>query len=169
MLKKTQNKETAKTGLVRRQRSPYLLIGITILIIIVIIGGFFLIKKRVDFVAYKNVTIGNRVYELEVADTEAAREQGLSERDNIPSNGGMFFDFKSDGDWRIWMLKMRFNIDIAWLDKSGKIVFIKDNAEPASYPEAYHPNAIARYVIEVPAGTFKAQSVKVGNYIDVGQ
>jgi uncharacterized membrane protein (UPF0127 family) len=165
-----QNKETVKTVSVhnkpnklRYQKSPLYFILLCLSIAVILFCCFLVLKDRVNTVKYKDVQIGNRVYILEVADTEGAREKGLSERDYLADNKGMLFDFKTDSDWRIWMLKMRFNIDIAWLNKDGKVIFIKHNATPGSYPEAYHAGQPSRYVIELPAGTLKNQNVNIGD------
>lgn len=162
-----QNKETVKTVLVRKQKSPYIFIAISLLMILLVVAGFWFLKQKVDHVSYKNIKIGSETFKLEVADTEAAREKGLGHRGNLPNNNGMLFDFKVDGDWRIWMANMHFNIDIAWLNKDGKILHIKANAEPGSYPEAYHADIPNRYVIEVPAKTFKNLNVKEGDVIKI--
>jgi uncharacterized membrane protein (UPF0127 family) len=163
-----QNKEIAKTASVRKlryQKSPIYLILICLSIIVVLACVFLLLKDIVNTVKHKDVQIGNQVYILEIADTQVAREKGLSERNSLANNKGMLFDFKSDGDWRMWMLKMRFSIDIIWLDKTGKVIFIKEYAQPGSFPEAYHAGKPGRYVIELPAGTLKMQNINVGDYI----
>jgi uncharacterized membrane protein (UPF0127 family) len=162
-----QNKETAKTVLVRRQKGPYLFIIASLLIIVLIITGILVLKQKVDYVAYKDVKIGNETYKLEVADTQASREKGLGYREGLANNSGMLFDFKTDSDWRIWMANMHFDIDIAWLNKEGKIMHIKANAQPGSYPEAYHADIPNRYVIEVPAKTFEKLNIKEGDIINI--
>jgi uncharacterized protein len=164
-------KDTKKTELVRKlraQRGPWLLIILVVVIVAVVGFGIFELTKRVNHIAYQNVKIGNQTYKLEVADTEAARIKGLSQRDSLPANTGMLFNFKTDGDWRIWMIDMHFNIDIMWLNESGKIVHVKENATPAEYPEIYHANQPNRYVIELSAGSIERLSLKVGDAIDIG-
>jgi uncharacterized membrane protein (UPF0127 family) len=158
-----QNKETKKTASAPSQKNPtpYILVSFILLALIAIFA--FVVAINSSKTDFKTVAIGNTDFLLEVADTEAARTQGLSERDNLAPKTGMLFDFKEEGDWRIWMLKMRFPIDIAWLDASGRIVEIKENAQPASYPDAFYSKIPARYVIEVPAFTFKDQQVKIGD------
>jgi uncharacterized protein len=160
-----QNKETKKTASAPKQKGPLAYIIGSVLILVVIIIGFVFIFSKSTEVNYKTVKIGAEVFRLEVSDDEATRTQGLSERDSLDKNQGMLFDFKESGDWRIWMLKMRFPIDIAWLAKDGKIITIKNNAEPGSYPELYKADAPSWYVIEVPAGTFERLGVKIGDVI----
>ncbi|HPW48092.1 DUF192 domain-containing protein [Candidatus Saccharibacteria bacterium] len=161
------NKETVKIESVRRQKSPLAVILASLTIVVLLVCGFAMFRYWVSQVEYKDVQIGNRIFVLEVADTEAARERGLSERDSLGINKGMLFDFKKDGNWRMWMLKMRLNIDIAWVSSSGEIIYIKRNATPGSFPEAYQANRPSRYVIEVPARTFERLNIKVGDYIKI--
>lgn len=161
------NKETKKTALAHKptQKSAWPYVLVSILIIAALVAGFFAIKSQVDKVVYKEVKIANNTFRLELADTATAREKGLSERDSIPPNSGMLFDFKAYGDWQMWMQQMRFPIDIAWLDKEGRVVYIKANAQPGDYPEVYHPNQPSWYAIELNAGTLQKLGVKVGDTI----
>jgi hypothetical protein len=161
------NKETKKTalGLNREQKSPYPYIFASLFTILILIVGFVVLKNNYSKVNYKMVQIGSETFKLEVADTQASREKGLSERDSISKNGGMLFDFKTDGNWRIWMVQMRFPNDVLWLNSSGQIIHIKQNAQPADYPEVYHADSPSRYVIELASGTVLSQGLKVGNTI----
>ena len=158
-----QNKETKKTVLVHKQQGPLLYIIATILLAALLISGFLFLKQRVEHTDYKTVKIGDSSYRLEVANTEVAQTKGLSERDALAPTTGMLFDFGKDGDWRMWMYRMRFNIDIAWLTKDGKIITIKHDAKPGEYPETYHAEKPSWYVIEVPAGTFADKKVNEGD------
>lgn len=164
-----RNKETKKTELapksVQKSAWPYILISAFIAVSLVV--GFFVIKNQANKVTYKTVKIGDTSYSLEVVNTSATREKGLSERDNLPDKTGMLFDFNADGDWQIWMLQMRFPIDIAWLNKDGKIIFIKANAQPGDYPEVYRAEQPSWYAVELPAGTFEKLGVKVGDTIQL--
>ena len=160
-----QNKETKKTESARKQQSPLVYILAVVGILTVLIGGFFVLKNQVNTVQYRQVTIGSKQFNLEVADTASEREKGLSERDSIPNDGGMLFDFKENGNWQMWMLQMRFPIDIAWLTKEGTVVGIKNSAQPGDYPDVYYAEQPSWYVIEVPAGTFNNLGVKEGDTI----
>jgi len=163
-----QNKETKKTELApKKQRGPLLYILISVVLIALLAAGFFVLKKQVTAVTYKQVMIAGKTYTLEVADTESEREKGLSERDSIASDGGMLFDFKQEGDWRMWMLQMRFPIDMIWLKKDGTIVHIKHGAQPGDYPELYYASAPSWYVLELPTGTAANLGVKEGDTIHI--
>jgi uncharacterized protein len=159
------NKDIAKTASVRKQKNPILLITLSVIILILLGFGAYKIFKNVDKVSFKDVKIGSETFKLEVADTEDARIKGLSNRDSLAKNQGMLFDFKTLDDWRIWMVDMHFNIDILWLDESGKVVYTKANATPASYPEVYHAYTSNRYVIELPSKTLERVDIKVGDSV----
>lgn len=162
-----QNKETKKTGLARRQQGPIIYIAATLVIIVLLVVGIVAFRHKMNSVSYKDVRLGNTTFHVELADTDAKRAKGLSERDGIPQKGGMLFDFKQDGDWRMWMVQMRFPLDIAWLKKDGTIVYIKHDAKPADYPEIYHANQDSRYALEVQSGTFDALNVKEGDVAQI--
>ncbi|HUD03277.1 MAG TPA: DUF192 domain-containing protein [Patescibacteria group bacterium] len=116
---------------------------------------------------FKDVKIGNTVFTLEVADTDKTREKGLSDRYNLPKNSGMLFDFKTLGDWRMWMIDMRFDIDMAWLNSNNQIIYIKTDATPGSYPQTFGAGSPSRYVIEVPANTFNELDIHIGDPIKI--
>ncbi|MCU0667412.1 MAG: DUF192 domain-containing protein [Patescibacteria group bacterium] len=160
-----QNKETKKIALVPRQKSfwPYLLISLVV-IVLLIAGGWYLYKKSTE-TNYIKADINGQSYYLELADTDALRKRGLSERDGIKENGGMLFDFKQESDWRMWMVQMRFPIDIIWLNSDKMIVHIKNNATPAEYPEVYKSLEPSRYVIELPEDAVEKLKIKVGDNI----
>jgi uncharacterized membrane protein (UPF0127 family) len=162
-----QNKETVKTASVRRQKNPILFIAISLILVFVMVGGFLYLRKDLKHVEYKDVKIGSQVFRLEIADTQASREKGLSEREPINKNTGMLFDFKKYGDWRMWMVQMRFNIDIIWLNKEGEVLHIKKNAIPGSYPETYYAEQPSWYVIELLAGEADKNNIKEGNIIKI--
>jgi len=159
-----QNKETKKTALARKQTSPLIYIISSFLIVCILILGFLVLRQQINHVQYRSVVIGGSSLKLELASTQSEREKGLSEREAIPADG-MFFDFQVDGDWQMWMLQMRFPIDIAWLKKDGEIIKIKASAQPGDYPEVYHAEQLSHYVIEVPAGTFNRLGVHEGDTI----
>ena len=138
---------------------------ISLVLLAAIAAVFYLFFSSVNQVIYKTAQIGNESFKLELADTDAKRVKGLSERDSIGQNEGMLFDFKQDGNWKIWMVQMRFPIDIAWLDADKQIIHIKPNAKPADYPETYKAPSLSRYVIEINSGEFERLGVTVGDYI----
>lgn len=109
------------------------------------------------------VRLAGQTVRVDVADTPASREQGLSGRMGLAPDEGMLFVFPADGVYAFWMNDMLFSIDILWLSASGTVVYMAENATPDSYPATYKPNTPARYVLELPAGWAKAHNLKIGD------
>ena len=112
------------------------------------------------------VSVGDTVVRVEVADTEAAREQGLSGRTSLPEGSGMLFVFDAPGTYGFWMKDMNFSLDMIFADVSGKVVTVDQNLSPESYyqnpPQTFYPSAPAKYVLEVPAGFAAAHGIAAG-------
>ncbi len=99
----------------------------------------------------KNIHMNTTTLVVDVADTEALREKGLSGRTSLEAGRGMLFVFNEDDRWGIWMKDMNFSIDILWLAEDGTVITVMPNVSPDSYPQAFYPTKPSRYVLEVPA------------------
>ena len=60
------------------------------------------------------------------------------------------------------MKEMNFPLDIIWLDSEQKIIDIRSNLQPDSYPKTFSPNQPAQYVLEVPAGFAQNHNLNLG-------
>ena len=114
----------------------------------------------------KAILGGSEIF-LSVADTEAEQSQGLSGHKELEPNEGMFFIFQTAKPYGFWMKEMLFPIDMIWFDSQYRIIFVKEDAEPSSYPEIFAPNAPAQYVLEVPAGFFALHHLKFGDVLKI--
>ena len=111
----------------------------------------------------KTITIGGQVVHIDVADTVATREQGLSGRADLSEDEGMLFVFPEDGSYGFWMKDMLFSIDIVWISQEGDIVDITSRVSPDTYPEAFFPQKPVRYVLELSAGFVERHDVQIGD------
>lgn len=132
-----------------------------------VIGVYSLYMPSRAVLPTTTITVGETRLEVELATTDADREQGLSGRNSLSANKGMLFVFDGEGKWGIWMKDMRFSLDIIWADTNGTIVTIEHDVSPASYPDSFYPNVPAEYVLEVPAGYAKNHDIAVGTKIVV--
>ncbi len=90
-----------------------------------------------------------------LADTSLKRMIGLMYREKLEQNTCMLFAFPDQAKHGIWMLNMRFPIDVIWLDDKKRIVHIEKNLVPcksAFYCKTYSPKRNSSYVIELPSG-----------------
>lgn len=107
----------------------------------------------------------------EVAATAWRKAIGLMGRKRL-GNSGLLMVFSKEGRPGIWMLGMRFPIDLVFLDRRKRVVDIRKNIQPIGFhPKTwmiYYPKRPARYVIELPAGTVKRTATARGDKIIVG-
>lgn len=107
---------------------------------------------------------------VEIANTAAERQLGLSRRDSIGSDGLLFVLEKNETPG-IWMNDMSFAIDIVWL-VDGQVVEVTKNATPEpGVPDAqltiYQPKQSVDAILEVAAGDAARFGLAVGAQIDV--
>jgi len=147
---------------------------IVIIIIFVVIVGFLsysrTVQKNVENSATNttaSVEIGGTVFTVDVVDTEIERAQGLSLRESLATNEGMLFIFEKPGMYSFWMKDMSFPIDIIWIDENLKVVYIKENAMPQSFPEIFTPSVSAMYTLEVIASTTEKKKIKIGDDVNL--
>jgi len=119
------------------------------------------------------VIIGGQKILVEVAVMLDEITKGLSGRESLREGNGMLFVFEDMGDafspaHDFWMRNMKFSIDMIWIGRDHKIVYIKKDARPESYPETFGPGAEvdARYVLEVNSGFSEKYNIKEGDLVE---
>jgi uncharacterized membrane protein (UPF0127 family) len=132
---------------------------------ILVVG--FLLPLFVPHQVVHNGSIGGQPFVLEVVDTEAGRDKGLSGRKSLISDHGMLFVYDIPGLYCFWMKDMNFPIDILWFDANKKLVHQKDFVLPESYPESYCTPTAAQYVVEIAAGVAQSQQFVNGTQLEL--
>ena len=64
------------------------------------------------------VEVGGQRYEVEIADSDASRAQGLMFRDSMPANHGMLFIHDAEEPQAYWMKNCKFPQDMLFFDLS---------------------------------------------------
>lgn len=140
----------------------------SILGLLIVIPALFVIKFIPPETHYKTVKISDVVIKAEVADTLPKRIEGLMSKKILPEKEGMLFIFNEENYHGIWMMNMRFPIDIIWIDKDLKIVDIAEDAQPCKFKcPIYRPDSKASYVLEVNSGFAKENKLQIGDYISI--
>ncbi len=100
------------------------------------------------------VLVNNSIL-AEYVDDFFGRIKGLMFREK----GNMILDFKKEGKYGIWMLFMRYPLDLFFLNENFEVVDIKKNCLPISLNpktwKVYYPKEKCRYVLEVESGKLK--------------
>ena len=109
--------------------------------------------------------VGAELLTVELAQTEAEREQGLMYRRALGEAEGMLFDLGAVDRHAFWMHDTCIPLDIGFLDADGVLVGVAENAPPLNDA----PRSVrcpSRYVLEVPSGWYRRHGVLPGARID---
>lgn len=99
--------------------------------------------------------------EVEIADTDPERMQGLMHRTDLPENRAMLFVFDETRSIMMWMKNTPLPLDMVFVAQNGTIAAIRENTEPFS--EAIISSTVpVRYVVELRAGTAKRLGLAIG-------
>jgi uncharacterized protein len=113
----------------------------------------------------KLVYFKNNSFLVEVAETKQQQEKGLMFIESLPVNSGMLFIYKDEAPRSFYMKNTYIPLDIIWMDKEKKVVFIKENAEAAKLDvyETIQPQEEAMYVLELNAGSADKIGLRIGD------
>lgn len=112
---------------------------------------------------------GQRFY-VEVVQTEAARQQGLMHRAELPADQGMLFLFDRMQPLAFWMKNTLIPLDIFYFDDQRRLVSVARNVPPcksASCP-TYPSAGPGLYTLELNAGSADALGVRRGEELLFG-
>ncbi len=102
--------------------------------------------------------------DIEIADDDAERAQGLMYRSKMKEDRGMLFIFPKETYQSFWMHNTQIPLDMIFINKENKIVTIHNNTTPFS-DQSYPSTQPAIYVLEVNAGFCEKYGVTVGDMI----
>jgi len=132
--------------------------------VLLVIGSTFLLFVLPSLAKPETkVFLGDGIFSADVALNQTARETGLSGKHSLQSGYVLLMAFPSEDKWGIWMKDMNFPIDIVWLNKNKKVIYVVMNAPPDDQVTIYRPNKLARYVVELPAGTVSSKVINTNN------
>lgn len=114
------------------------------------------------------ITINNKSFNIELADSPEEQNLGLGNRDSLPENNGMLFLFDKPGNHSFWMKGMRFPLDMIFI-LDNKIVGIYENVpilnDNNSNPQFYGNELVSDMVLEINAGLAKKYDIKKGGEV----
>jgi uncharacterized membrane protein (UPF0127 family) len=158
-------------------RSPRFAILAILFAAIAIIGSL-MVVNRLDTDDTISVDLGGERFTLQLAVDPDRRARGLMKRDHLDQCRGMLFAFPDQRLRLFWMKNCLIDLDVIYLDGSGRIVSIKQmKAPPAGAPEQVlrdpaGPHAAlsdypAQFAIELNLGTADKLGLSVGGKIDL--
>ena len=108
--------------------------------------------------------VGGIEIQVEVADDADERQQGLMYRESLGENQGMLFVYPEQRTLGFWMKNTLIPLDIAYIDREGRIVDIQQ-MEPQT-TETHDSAAPAMYALEMNQGWFEANGIRIGDLIE---
>ena len=112
------------------------------------------VKLRGDF--------GQARFSVEVADSPAARGEGLMHRAYMAKSSGMLFIFEQPHPVAFWMKNTLIPLDMIFLDRTGTVARIHSNAIPHDETPIQGGDGIYA-VLEINGGLANAMGLAAGN------
>ncbi len=111
---------------------------------------------------------GSVIFEAEVAQTEAERQQGLMGRDELGEGEAMLFVFFEPTSGGFWMKDTKIPLSVAFLSRDSRILQVID-MEPCEKDPCpiYAPDEPYDAALEVNQGALDAAGVSVGDRVTV--
>jgi uncharacterized protein len=103
-------------------------------------------------------------FTVEIADTNEQRQRGLMYRKEMAEDAGMIFDFGVSRRVQMWMENTILPLDMLFVDSTGTIRNIKQNAIPYSQ-DIIDSITDVKYVIELNAGITAKLGIKPGDRV----
>jgi uncharacterized membrane protein (UPF0127 family) len=113
------------------------------------------------------IAVKDKTIVADLALTPDQQSKGLSGRENLSENQGMLFVMKTPGKYGFWMKEMKFPLDIFWLDRTGKVVYIKENLQPCQTIincPTYTQDMDSVYVLETVTGFAHKYGISKGTH-----
>jgi len=141
--------------------------GTTLIIsgILLVVGvAFLLFILPIILYPSSDLRLGDGIFRARVALNDADRIKGLTNENGIEPDQALLMAYPSEDKWGVSMKNMNIPIDIVWLDKDKKVIFIVKNASPDETTVTVHyPKTLAKYVIELSAGSVDSKAIKVNS------
>lgn len=121
-------------------------------------------QGELEFVSAKDKKIIKKI-DIEIADNDAKRQQGLMYRKTMEETQGMLFVFLASELQSFWMKNTVLSLDIMFVNENKEIVKIHKSTKPFS-EQSLPSDKKSMYVVEVIAGFSDKYGVKEGDKID---
>jgi uncharacterized membrane protein (UPF0127 family) len=119
----------------------------------------------------KQITVGSKILRVEIAETRDQQETGLMFREKMGADDGMLFVFKNEETRFFWMKNTLIDLSIGYFDKDGTLVDVQEMKSGKGAPDSALPSypsaKPAKYALEMSAGWFQKNKIKIGDKLKV--
>ncbi len=139
------------------------LIFFLIFIVGLIIYPYFKKEKKEPQVCFKS-----HCFSVELALTPEEKSRGLMYRKSLDKNKGMLFVYEREGEYSFWMKNVLISLDIIWLNKDKKVVYVAENCQPClELPcPSIKSDKAAKYVLEISGGLASEMGLSIGGELE---
>ena len=106
------------------------------------------------------ITIGNKSYQVSLAETEEEQMKGLQGVHTLPEDEGVLFVFEEPGEVGFWMKDTLIPLDIIYINDDDEVIAVEQGT-PGDETILEHPDV--KYVLEVN----KDSGIKIGDELDI--
>lgn len=141
----------------------YFIIGLFIFIAIIVI--FYFNNEAVNITdEIKKVCFQNNCFNVEIANNNDERFEGLMFRESLCEDCSMLFVFEKEGNYKFWMKNTLISLDIIWMNEDLEVIYIS-HAVPCAEDkcELYGPDENSLYVLEINERESENIELKVGD------
>jgi len=145
-------------------------------IIIGVLGIIFVpldIKNRnLDF-SVGTIKIDKKIVSVEIADSNSERQRWLMFRDErLGPNSGMLLVYDKPDLYSIWLLNIRYPLDLMWFDQDGSLVYTVKNAQPCNNildPSActFKNTKPSKFVLAAAQGFIQQNNITSNSKMDI--
>lgn len=105
---------------------------------------------------------GQAHFSVEVADDAQKQRLGLMFREKLPASSGMLFVYQRPHHAVFWMKNVPISLDMIFLDKTGKVMRIAQNARPFDETQIDGGQDIL-LILEINGGMARGLGISVGS------
>lgn len=147
------------------------IITIILLIFVFLVSYFVYINYFIEN-NFKNyeveyIVLNDKKLKAYISDTEEKIILWLSNTKKLKENESMLFVFKNPRISRFWMKDMNYSIDILFFNKDKKLIYIKENATPKSFPKTFWPEEKILYVLETNANFSSKNNINIWDKLEI--
>ena len=110
----------------------------------------------------RTIALAGNPIEVEVAENDAHRYKGLSDRDELGKDEGMMFVWPMEKEHGLVMRDMNFGIDMVFADAEGEVTKVH-----SANPDEEGTTAFSKYAVELPKGYCEAAGVEKGDRLEL--
>jgi uncharacterized protein len=103
-------------------------------------------------------------FNVEVADTDSERAQGLMNREKLAASAGMLFVYETPRHASFWMKNTLIPLDMIFIDETGSVTQVQPMAKPLDLTPIDGGKDV-RFVLEINGGLAKRLGIKPGTQL----